>query len=122
MAKASEGAGRRNILTWFFQRVSGVALVFLIAVHMWTLHYSHPDVAPSYSHLVERLRTIGYIALDFSLLVLALFHGLNGVRNIVLDYTSNSKIIKRWGMSLLLVGIVFSLWGGAALVKIMTMG
>jgi len=122
MVKASKGAVRRNVLTWFFQRVSGVALVLLIAVHMWTLHYSHPDVAPSYSHLVERLRTIGYIALDFSLLALALFHGLNGIRNIVLDYTSSRKVIRRWGIGLITVGIVFSLWGGAALIKIMTMG
>ncbi|KQX48876.1 MULTISPECIES: hypothetical protein [unclassified Paenibacillus] len=113
---------RRNVLAWFFQRVSGVALIFLIAVHMWSLHYAHPDVHPSYPNLIERLRTIGYIALDFSLLALALFHGLNGVRNIVLDYTSNSRLIRRWSLGLMMIGIVFSLWGGAALIKIMTMG
>lgn len=113
---------RRNVLTWFFQRVSGVALIFLIFIHMWNLHYAHPDVQPSYSHLIERLRTIGYIALDFSLLALALFHGLNGVRNIVHDYTSNSRVIKRWRIGLMVTGIVFSFWGGAALIKIMTMG
>jgi succinate dehydrogenase / fumarate reductase membrane anchor subunit len=121
MVTASKGVVRRNVLTWFFQRVSGVALILLIAIHMWTLHYNHPDVPPNYSNLVMRLQTIGYIVLDFSLLALALFHGLNGVRNIVLDYTSNDKVIKRWGTGLIIVGIVFSLWGGAALVKIMTM-
>jgi succinate dehydrogenase / fumarate reductase membrane anchor subunit len=119
---SKESKGRRNVLTWFFQRVSGVALLFLIAIHMWNLHYAHPDVPPSYANLIERLRTIWYIALDFSLLALALFHGLNGVRNIVLDYTSDSSVIKRWSFCLTLVGIVFSLWGGAALIKIMTMG
>lgn len=122
IASATASKRRRNVLTWFFQRVTGVALIFLIAVHMWSSHYAHPDVHPEYSNLVERLRTIGYIALDFSLLVIALFHGLNGVRNIVLDYTSKSIVVKRWSIGLAVVGIVFSLWGGAALIKIMVMG
>lgn len=122
MNTSPKNGGKKNVITWFFQRVSGVALVFLIAIHMWNLHYSNPEVAPSYTELVERLRTIGYIVLDFSLLTLALFHGLNGVRNIVLDYTSNGDAIKRWTVGLTVVGVVFSLWGGAALIKIMTMG
>ncbi|WP_164985091.1 hypothetical protein [Ammoniphilus sp. CFH 90114] len=119
---ALKRGGKKNVITWFFQRVSGVALVFLIAIHMWNLHYSNPAVPPDYNDLVARLRTIGYIALDFSLLVLALFHGLNGVRNIVLDYTSNEATIKRWTAGLAIIGVIFSLWGGAALIKIMTMG
>lgn len=113
---------RRSILTWFFQRVSGMALIFLIGIHVWNIHYAHPEFAPTYTDLMERLRTIGYIALDFSLLVLALFHGLNGIRNIVLDYTNNGVAIKRWTIGLSGIGIVFSLFGGAALIKIMTMG
>jgi succinate dehydrogenase cytochrome b556 subunit len=118
----SARSGRKNIIAWFFQRVSGAALVFLIAVHVWRLHYSNPEVAPTYVDLTERLSTIGFIALDFSLLALTLFHGLNGVRSIVLDYTAKEAVIRRWTISLTFVGIVASVFGGAALIKVMTMG
>ena len=110
------------MITWFFQRLSGVALLFVIGIHIWNLHYANPDVPPSYADLTQRLKTIGYIVLDISLLVLALFHGLNGVRNIVLDFTKNEAVISRWTIGLYVVGIVFSVFGAAAIVKIMTMG
>jgi succinate dehydrogenase / fumarate reductase membrane anchor subunit len=114
--------GQKSIIAWFFQRLSGAALIFLVAIHVWNLHYAHPEVPPTYADLVDRLHTIGYIALDISLLVLALFHGLNGVRNIVLDYSRKEAVIKRWNITLGLIGIVFSLFGAAAIVKIVTMG
>lgn len=113
---------RRNIIIWLLQRISGAALVFLIGVHVWTLHYSNPELVPLYSGVVERLNTVGYMGLDISLLVMALFHGLNGVRNIVIDYTRNETIIRRWNSVLLIIGIVFSLLGSSAVVKILTMG
>ncbi|SFD35582.1 succinate dehydrogenase subunit D [Bacillus sp. OV194] len=122
MVKNKGDGKQKNMILWFFQRISGLALLLVIGVHIWNLHYSHPDVHPTYENLVERLRTVGYIVLDISLLVLALFHGLNGVRNIVLDYTRKSKVITRWNIALGLVGIVFSLLGSMAVVKILTMG
>src|SRR5690606_32135817 len=115
----SARSGRKSMIAWVFQRVSGVALIFLIAVHIWKLHYANPEVAPTYEDLTNRLSTIGFIALDFSLLVLALFHGLNGVRSIVLDYTARENVIRRWTIGLTLVGIVASVFGGAALIKVM---
>jgi succinate dehydrogenase / fumarate reductase membrane anchor subunit len=120
--KGNESKKRKNVIAWFFQRLSGVALIFLIAVHIWHLHYANPAVHPEYGDLVERLSTIGWIAFDISLLVLALFHGLNGVRNIVLDYTNKEPIIRRWNICLGTIGVVFSLFGGAAVIKILTMG
>lgn len=117
-----KSTGRKSVLAWIFQRISGAALVFLVAIHVWTLHYGNPETPPNYANLVDRLHTIGFIALDISLLVLALFHGLNGVRNIVLDYTRKKVIIKRWNTVLGLIGIVFAVFGSAAVVKIMTMG
>jgi len=113
---------KKNVITWFFQRLSGAALVFLVGIHVWNLHYRHPEVLPNYENLVDRLHTIGYISLDISLLVLALFHGLNGARNIVLDYTRREAVIKRWNIALGFVGVVFAVFGAAAIVKIMTMG
>lgn len=122
MEMKSEESKKKNIIAWFFQRLSGVALLFLITVHMWRLHYANPEVHPEYADLVERLGTIGWITFDISLLILALFHGLNGVRNIVLDYTNKEPIIRRWNIGLGTIGVIFSLFGGAAVIKILTMG
>jgi succinate dehydrogenase cytochrome b556 subunit len=110
------------MIAWVLQRISGAALLFIVAIHIWSLHYAHPDKPPDYGTEVARLKTIGYIVFDISLLVLALYHGLNGVRNIVLDYTRNQAAIRRWAIGLSAVGVIFSVFGALAVIKIFTMG
>ena len=79
---------------WFFQRVSGLLLIFLLGVHIWMGHFSglsaviegRQDELVLYDIVKQRLAQGLFIFVDFSLLALVLYHGLNGMRNILLEW------------------------------------
>lgn len=108
---------------WFLQRASGVALIGLLGVHIWINHFADIDrvVAGQQDELVlfslvgARLKTATFIAIDFSLLGLALYHGLNGVRNILMDMGLAGPRAKLVNGSLWALGLAAFVYGGVAL-------
>lgn len=106
---------RKNMTVWLLQRVSAVALIVLVGLHLWVEHFSAPHSTVTLSAVHSRLDTFKFLLLDYGLLVLALFHGLNGVRNIALDYTRLASHIKGITWTLSIVGVVFIVYGGVAL-------
>ena len=79
---------RQNFETWswFFMRISGLALVFLALVHFALTHIVN-DVAETDSAFVaDRWSNPLWRLFDWSLLLLALLHGLNGMRWVIDDY------------------------------------
>jgi len=79
---------------WFLQRVTGGALLILLTLHIVVNHIFNiaeveDDVLPGlvvYSDVADRFETAAYWVIAVLLLSFALFHGLNGIRNILLDY------------------------------------
>ncbi|MER3453096.1 MAG: succinate dehydrogenase [Acidimicrobiia bacterium] len=79
---------RQNFETWswFFMRVSGLVLVFLALTHFTITHILN-DVAETNSAFVaKRWANPLWRLFDWSLLALAMLHGLNGLRYIIDDY------------------------------------
>ncbi len=79
---------RQNFETWswFFMRVSGLVLVFLALVHFALTHVINDVVETDAAFVAERWDNPLWRLFDWSLLALALFHGLNGVRWSIDDY------------------------------------
>jgi succinate dehydrogenase hydrophobic anchor subunit len=52
------------------------------------------------------------VAVDITFLLVALYHGLNGVRNIIFDYARLTKPL-RIGVTvaLILLGLLLAVWG-----------
>ncbi len=78
----------RNFETWswFFMRLSGLALVFLALVHFSVTHIVNDVVDTDYDFVADRWGNPLWRIFDWLLLALALAHGLNGLRWIVDDY------------------------------------
>jgi succinate dehydrogenase / fumarate reductase, membrane anchor subunit len=72
--------------SWYFFRISGLALVVLALGHVLIMHVINSVDVISYSFVAERWRSIGWRIYDWLLLVLALSHGMNGLRLVVDDY------------------------------------
>jgi succinate dehydrogenase / fumarate reductase membrane anchor subunit len=87
-----------NVWLWLLQRVSAVLLIIVLAVHLWLSNFGQASAS---------LRAI----LGVTLLGLALFHGLNGVRTVVLDFDVGVQGRKFTTMLLLLLGVVSLLFG-----------
>ena len=87
-----------NVWLWLFQRVSAVLLIIILGVHLWLANFGQASAS---------LRAM----LGVVLLGLALFHGLNGVRTVVLDFDVGIQGRKFATMLLLLLGVVSLLFG-----------
>lgn len=91
--RGTSTTGNFEMLTWLFMRISGVALVALIFVHL----FSNLMVGDGINGL-----DFGFVAgkwadpfwqfWDLAMLWLAMLHGTNGVRTIINDYAERDGV------------------------------
>lgn len=84
--KANRGIQSGGAIHWFLQRVSGLCLVVLIAVHTITAHYNLPQGGLSFEWVAGRLSQPLWKLFYLFLLILCVYHGLNGIWIMVQDY------------------------------------
>ena len=98
-------------------RVSGVLLVGLALGHLWIMHVIHTVDEIDYNFVVERFGTAFsfWRWYDLLLLVLAMIHGLNGVRILIDDYV-HPPVARRVALGLLwIIGGAFLIIGALVL-------
>ena len=89
----------RSMALWLLQRITAVLLVVFLGVHLWASNF-----ATDWAALLRA-------GVDISLLALALFHGLNGVRTVVLDFGLGYQARRFVSVSLWMLGFVAFLFG-----------
>jgi succinate dehydrogenase / fumarate reductase, membrane anchor subunit len=76
-----------EVWSWFFMRISGVVLLFLVLIHLYVMHIIGSGVERvDFAFVSARWSTVGWKTFDWVMLFLALLHGTNGIRIIVEDY------------------------------------
>ena len=76
---------RGGMWPWLGQRVTAVVILVTILVHLVLTHFVAIGEL-SYENIGERLAVTEVLVNDVLLLVAVVFHALNGVRMVVLDY------------------------------------
>jgi succinate dehydrogenase cytochrome b556 subunit len=110
---------RGRAIHWWLQRVTGAALLVLLIMHFWTNHYASNVRRGELSFEVvqQRMQNRWMVAIEISFLLIALYHGLSGLRNIILDYGWVTKRIAQSITALLIiVGLTWAYWGVTAFV------
>lgn len=99
-------------ILWVFQRLSAILLLIVLMVHFWILHYKDPGTIVYYGNVAFRLKTALFLSVDSVLLAAGLFHAMNGLNNILLDYgvTPSVRATAAWilavaGLGLFVLGI-----------------
>jgi succinate dehydrogenase / fumarate reductase membrane anchor subunit len=72
--------------SWYFFRWTGVALIFLVVIHLVLMHVTNDVSTTTYEFVANRYANPFWRVYDLLLLTLALLHGLNGLRVMVDDY------------------------------------
>ena len=116
----SQAIATRGALFWLFQRLTGLFLAVFLFTHVkvlhWDFNFTNPAIAPTgfldFSFVIQRLQgSMGWVIFYFCFIISALFHGLNGLWAIVLDFRPSRGIQTTWLSFLWAVGILFSIWG-----------
>jgi len=113
-AAGPEGRQRRGrsfeTWSWFFMRLSGLALLFLALIHFSITHIANDVVETDYAFVADRWDNPAWRVFDWSLLALALAHGLTGLRRIIDDYVRRPPLRRLTKVSLYGVsGALFAL-------------
>ena len=100
--------------SWAFMRLSGLALLFLALVHFSITHIVNDVVETDYDFVAERWHNPAWRLFDWLLLVLALGHGVNGLRWIVDDY------VRRPGPNKAVKALLYGLTGVLVVIGTLT--
>lgn len=102
---------------WFFQRLSAVLLIIFLGLHIFVAHFMGAaeevagDTLITFGDVSMRLGQLVYVVLDYGLLALVLFHGLNGARTVLFDFDMFMKRKKAVDVAVWVVGIGTLIWG-----------
>ena len=105
----------RNVIGWYLQRITGALLVVLLAAHFWVEHFLSVELRRgdlSYEAILSRIANPVWQFIDIAFLLVALYHGLNGLRNIILDYSRvGRRAAQALSAVLVVMGLVWAWWG-----------
>jgi succinate dehydrogenase / fumarate reductase, membrane anchor subunit len=91
--QADRRPSSREVWWWFFMRISGVILLFLVLIHLYIMHLVGSGVdRVNFTFVSQRWSSLGWKTFDWVLLVLALVHGVNGMRIIIDDYVRRAAL------------------------------
>ena len=122
MLRISTGRGPRPMsggfetFSWYYFRISGAALVFLVIAHLIIMHVSNDVSCTTYAFVASRYSNIFWRVFDWLLLTLALTHGMNGLRITIDDYVRSAGA-RLWLMSIsAILLVIFFMLGTLTLV------
>jgi succinate dehydrogenase / fumarate reductase membrane anchor subunit len=85
-------SGRFELWAWLFMRISGLVLLVLAVGHVLIMHVFDEGVdRVDFAFIQLRWASLFWKSWDWLMLVLALLHGVNGLRVIVLDYVRPAR-------------------------------
>src|SRR5215469_6480376 len=96
MSRISSGYGPRpagggfETFSWYFFRISGIVLLFLVIGHLYIMHVATDVHCTTYEFIAARYSNPFWRLFDWLLLTLALTHGINGLRIVIDDYVRNA--------------------------------
>ncbi|WP_280492272.1 succinate dehydrogenase, cytochrome b556 subunit [Nocardia asiatica] len=96
--------GDPGMWSWALHRITGVTIFFFLFVHV--LDTALVRVSPdTYNEAIEIYKTPVVALMEMALVVVVLFHALNGVRVILVDFWSKGPKYQR-----LMLWIILAIW------------
>ena len=109
----------RTTYLWLLQLVSGVLIAVLLGIHMVSIHlddilgFFGVDVTEptSWQSMIDRASQGTLVGLYIALLAIGLYHGINGLRGIILESTPSVKTERAVNWVLIVSGIIIFIGG-----------
>ncbi len=113
---ARPSGGGFETFSWYYFRVSGVAIIFLVVIHLLIMHVTTDVACTSYQFVAARYANPFWRLYDWLLLTLALTHGMNGLRVVIDDYVGGRgwRLVLQSTIGSLV--LIFFMWGTITLI------
>jgi succinate dehydrogenase / fumarate reductase membrane anchor subunit len=104
-------------LGWFYQRLSGLVLVILLLTH-WGIEHLGTKTADGIEYLdvATRLASPFWKTFNILFLVMAIFHGMNGLLMIIRDYVKVPWQKGTLYSVVVLLGVIFLILGALTVI------
>lgn len=109
-----ERSSNFELFAWFFMRVSGIILLFIVLFHLYYMHFVVGVADIDFNVVAARWHGpmgILWRTFDLALLLFSFTHGANGVRYVVEDYIHHNGLRVAAKTTLFLVYIGLLLMG-----------
>ena len=87
--------------------------------HMVVNHFSDPSTVIDFGFVQANLRMASLLFVDSALLLLALFHGLTGLRNVLYDFFTGARARRLVAAACAITGLTFFAFGVAVLIVVL---
>jgi len=104
-------SGGFEVFSWYFIRVSGIALIFLVIIHLLFMHVTTDVACTTFQFVAARYANPLWRVFDWLLLTLALLHGMNSLRIVIDDYVPSRTWRIRIVSILAILTLVFFMLG-----------
>lgn len=107
----------RETRLWLLSMACGVLLILLVGAHFAVMHYTPLFVGQSveefrsFEAMMARGRQMAQFAIYILFLAVALYHGLYGLRGILLELPSGRQWSRSISLTLLGIGLAFFAYG-----------
>lgn len=108
--------GNFELITWFFMRISGLLLVFLVLGHWAVMHIINDIEQVDFAFVAARWASPFWRTYDLLMLFLAMLHGTNGMRTIIDDYTRHRGWRVFWLSTLYISAAILIILGTLVLI------
>jgi succinate dehydrogenase / fumarate reductase membrane anchor subunit len=105
-----------EIVAWKWMRYSAIILIPLVWVHVLIQDILVGPHNITLDYVVRRWSMIGWQIYDILLLSFAFAHGMNGLRQIMVDHIHSRRARMRIGRLIFLVWVLITFIGGFAIV------
>ena len=109
----------RGVYGWFLQRITGLFLAFFLIVHLNVMHFSEGSLEIDFASVTARLQSSPFWAAFYILFIPSVvFHGLNGIWGIYMDYRPGLRAKKSVLFILWLLGVALTMYGTWGLIPL----
>ena len=95
------------------QRISAIALLFFLTLHMVVVHY--PPGHIDFSLIVQRMGNPLWKAIDIAFLFFVLMHALAGAYAVLLDWQKVARFRQLLAIGAIVVGLIAFVYGSATI-------
>jgi len=86
------------------QYVTGIGIFFLVGLHLLLMHLAKGD-PEDWTSVAQRAASASWLAAYILILIFGIYHGLHGVRGLILEFSLPDRAVKVLNYSMLFVGI-----------------